>query len=72
MRAVTFETELINNTINIPKNFQEELALSKDKHVRVIVMINELEINEEMEIKNILNNQFLNGYDETDDIYDKL
>ena len=27
---------------------------------------------EEMEIKNIFNNQFLNGYDETDAIYDNL
>jgi hypothetical protein len=72
MRTVEFETELIDNTITIPENFKEELALSKDKHVRVIVMIDELEINEEIEIKKILNNQFLNGYDEADDIYDNL
>ena len=45
MRAVEFEAELIDNTITIPENFQGELALSKDKYVRVIVMIDELEIN---------------------------
>jgi hypothetical protein len=70
MRAVAFETELIDNTINIPENFQEELALSKDKHVRVIVMIDESEINDELEIRKILNNKFLSGYDDAEDIYD--
>lgn len=72
MRAVEFETEVIDNTITIPENFQVEMSLSKDKHVRVILMIDELELNEETEIKKALANQFLNGYDEADAIYDNL
>ncbi|MGF7079151.1 hypothetical protein [Mucilaginibacter sp. UYCu711] len=70
MRAVEFETEVINNTITIPENFQVELALSKDKHVRVIVMVDEL--GEEAQFKNELNEQFLKGYDEADSVYDNL
>jgi uncharacterized protein involved in tellurium resistance len=72
MKAVEFETELSDNTIKIPENFQLELSLSKDKHVRVIVLIDELEQKEETELKKILNSQFLKGYDEADEIYDDL
>jgi len=72
MKAVEFETELSDNTIKIPENFQLELSLSKDKHVRVIVLIDELEQKEETELKKILNSQFLKGYDEAYEIYDAL
>ncbi len=72
MKAVEFESELLDNTIRIPENFQLELSSSKDKHVRVIVLIDEFETNEESEFKNIASAQFLKGYDETDSIYDNL
>jgi len=72
MKAVEFESELSDNTIKIPEDFQLELALSKDKHVRVIVLIDELEATEESEFKNITRDQFLKGYDETDSVYDDL
>ena len=72
MKAVEFETELTNNTITIPENFQLELSLTKDKHVRVIVLIDDFEKSEEAEFKNMLNNQFLKGYDEMDSVYDNL
>lgn len=70
MKAVEFETELTDNTIKIPENFQLELSLSKDKHVRVIVLIDDFEKDEELEFKNVLRDQFLKGYDEADSIYD--
>lgn len=72
MKAVEFETELLDNTIKIPENFQLELSLSKDKHVRVIVLIDDLEENEEAAFKNMVTDQFLKGYDETDSVYDNL
>lgn len=72
MKALEFETELTNNTISIPENFHIELSLSKDKHVRVIVLIDEVEKTEESEFKNMLHNQFLKGYDEADSVYDNL
>jgi hypothetical protein len=72
MKAVEFETELVNNTINIPENFRLELSLSKDKHVRVIVLIDDVEKSEDIAFKKMLSNQFLKGYDETDAIYDDL
>ena len=72
MKAVEFETELTDNTIQIPENFQLELSLSKDKHVRVIVLIDEFEKNDEIEYKNMLRDRFLSGYDESDSVYDNL
>jgi hypothetical protein len=72
MKAVEFETELTDNTIKIPENFQLELSLSKDKHVRVIVLIDDFKKNEELEFKNVLRDQFLKGYDEADSIYDNF
>ena len=72
MKAVEFESELSDNTIKIPEDFQLELSLSKDKPVRVIVLIDEFETNEEAEFKNMTSARFLKGYDETDSIYDHL
>lgn len=72
MKAVEFETELTNNTIQIPENFQLELSLSKDKHVRVIVLIDELEQSDETEFKMLSRDQFLKGYDGSDSVYDNL
>ncbi|HAL81776.1 MAG TPA: hypothetical protein DCO83_05695 [Mucilaginibacter sp.] len=72
MKAVEFETELSDNTINIPENFRLELSLSKDKHVRVIVLIDDLEKNEEAAFTNMVSARFLNGYDDTDSVYDSL
>ncbi len=72
MKAVEFETELLDNTIKIPESFQLELSLSKDKHVRVIVLIDDFEKNEELAFKNMVSAQFLNGYDDTDSVYDNL
>jgi hypothetical protein len=72
MKAVEFETELTNNTIQIPENFQMELSLSKDKHVRVIVLIDELEQSDETEFKMLSRDQFLKGYDGSDSVYDNL
>ena len=72
MKAVEFESELSDNTIKIPENFQLELSLSKDKHVRVIVLIDEIENDDEAEFKHMATARFLNGYDETDSVYDNL
>ena len=71
MKAVEFETEVVNNTIEIPEKLQLELSLSKDKHVRVIVMVDEIDQKEEISLKKSLSDQFLKGYDETDAIYDE-
>lgn len=72
MKAVEFETELSDNTINIPEDFRLELSLSKDKHVRVIVLIDDFEKNEEAAFKNMVSAQFLNGYGDADSVYDSL
>ncbi len=72
MKAVEFEAELTNNSIQIPENFQLELSLSKDKHVRVIVLIDDIEKSEETQFKKMLHDQFLKGYDKTDSVYDDL
>ena len=58
MKAVEFEAELSRDRINIPENFRLELSLSKDKHVRVIVLIDDLEKDEEAAFKNVVTARF--------------
>ena len=72
MKAVEFDAELSNNTIQIPENFQLELSLSKDKNVRVILLINDSETIDEVQFSKTVQNQFLRGYDSGDSIYDHM
>ncbi len=72
MKAVEFETRLLDNTINIPEDFRSALSLAKDKHVRVIVLIDDMEKNEEAAFKNLTSSQFLKSYEEADSVYDHL
>lgn len=72
MKAVEFETEVINNTIRIPESYRHELSISKDQHVRVIVLIDNIVDDEDKTFKNLIQNQFLKGYDGSDSVYDTL
>lgn len=72
MKAVEFETEVINNTISIPESYRHELSISKDQHVRVIVLIDNIADEEDRAFKSMIQNQFLKGYDDSDSVYDTL
>lgn len=70
MKAVEFITKLKNNTILIPENIREELKTSEEKSIKVIVLISEAYDQENTEYRNMVREQFLCGYDDTDSVYD--
>ena len=70
MKAVEFITKLKNNTILIPENIREELKSSEEKSIKVIVLISEAYDQENTEYRNMVREQFLYGYDDTDSVYD--
>ena len=57
--------------INIPKTFQKEFIDSENKNVRVIVLVEEKEYQEERLFKSMTVDNFLKGYSESDSIYDQ-
>ena len=70
MKALEFITTIRNNTITIPETLQEELKASKEKTVRVIVIVEEAYSPEDKDYRNMIREEFLAGYDGTDSIYD--
>ena len=68
MKALEFKARMKNNTIRVPDNLTGEL--SGEKNFRVIVLLEELENKEEDEFIALAQEQFLNGYSESDSIYD--
>ena len=67
MQAIEFKTKIINNIIKIPGKFKKRLS-SKERSVRVILLLDE---NEDDQIfQTIAQEQFLNGYSDSDAIYD--
>ncbi|MEY4876092.1 MAG: hypothetical protein RL708_1241 [Bacteroidota bacterium] len=73
MTALEFNTTLTQNAaIKIPLKIQQQLKAASSKKIRVIVLIDETEVNEEKEFKQISKKVFLNGYAASDSIYDNL
>ena len=70
MKALEFNTRLKNNTIQIPDEMKTAFKSSKNKNVRVIVLIDEYDAKDEREFKNFAAQQFLNGYADSDSVYD--
>jgi hypothetical protein len=67
MKAVEFKSKLKNKTIEIPDSLSSEL--SGEKEIRVIVLYEE-ENQVEKDFQNLVREQFLSGYSESDSIYD--
>jgi hypothetical protein len=68
MKALEFKSKLKNKTIEIPDNLSSEL--SGEKEIRVIVLYEEEENQVEKDFQNLVREQFLSGYSESDSIYD--
>jgi len=68
MRAVEFKTKLKNNRIQIPKKLHKQVNTSKNKDVRVIVLMDEQ--NQKDDFQFLSREQFLKGYAKTDSVYD--
>ena len=71
MRAIEFNTEINNNKILIPKNIQSEIKFHVNKDVRVIVLFDDSEQSDDFIFRQTALNRFLNGYSESDSIYEK-
>jgi hypothetical protein len=70
MKALEFKSKIKNNQIHIPTRIQSELKSNQDKDVRVIVLIDDSEIYDNLIFQNSTKNQFLKGYSDSDSIYD--
>ncbi|MGB3777814.1 MAG: hypothetical protein WA960_05615 [Tunicatimonas sp.] len=71
MKALEFEAELRDNQIRIPDNMQLELVHSKDKSVRVILLIEDSDnFDDDHTFRQLAKEQFLKGYAESDSVYD--
>ena len=70
MRALEFKSKIKNNQILIPLKIQSELKNKKDKDVRVIVLIDDFEIYDDFIFQQTTQSQFLNGYADSDSVYD--
>jgi hypothetical protein len=68
MKAVEFKSKLKGKSIIVPDNISSELSEGKD--VRVIILLDEIDKEEEDDFRNLSANQFLSGYSESDSIYD--
>ena len=68
MKALEFKSKIKNNQILIPLKVQSELKTNKD--VRVIVLFDESDYPDDLIFQDATTNQFLQGYAESDAIYD--
>lgn len=66
MKALEFSTKIADNNIEIPENILHQLDNS-GKQVRVILLIEE---SDDKDWKDVSAQQFLNGYNDSDSIYD--
>jgi len=70
MRAIEFKSKIKNSQISIPVKLQSELKSKQDKDVRVIVLIDDSETADDLMFQRATQSQFLNGYADSDSIYD--
>ncbi len=70
MRALEFKSKIKNNQILIPTKIQSELKTKQDKDVRVIVLIDDSDIYDDLIFQQTTQSQFLKGYSDSDSIYD--
>ncbi len=70
MKALEFKTKIKNNRIQIPLRIQSELKANQDRDVRVIVLIDDSEKSDDLTLKQAAAAHFLQGYAESDSIYD--
>jgi hypothetical protein len=70
MRALEFKSKIKNNQILIPAGLQPDLTTNQDKDVRVIVLIDDSELYDDLIFQQSTKSQFLKGYANSDSIYD--
>ena len=71
MKPIEFNAIVKNSTIEIPLTIKRKLKNSSKRRARVIILIEEEDINEEKKFKAFAAKEFLKGYAESDSVYDK-
>lgn len=71
MKAVEFTSQINNNLIQVPKEFEKEIKSVMNKSIRVILLIDEQVVYEENQIKSMVREEFFKGYAKSDTIYDE-
>jgi len=70
MKALEFKTKIKNNQIQIPAKIQSQLKINQGKDIRVIVLIDESDVYDDLTFQKATSEQFLKGYADSDSIYD--
>lgn len=70
MKALEFKSKIKNNQISIPAKLQAELNTKRDKDVRVILLVDDSDIYDDLMFRQTTQSQFLKGYADSDSIYD--
>lgn len=70
MKALEFQSKIEGDQFKIPIGIRSKLKTNQNKDVRVIVLIDDSEIHDDLAFGQIAEEQFLNGYAEADSIYD--
>lgn len=68
MRAIEFKSKLSKNHILIPRKIQAQLRNTDEKNVQVILLFDDSDA--DSELKELASAQFLDGYADSDSIYD--
>jgi hypothetical protein len=70
MRTLEFNTKIKNNQIQIPIDVRSEFKTNNDRDIKVIVLLDESDDNDDSLIRKVETIQFFKGY--SDSIYDNL
>ena len=70
MRALEFKSKIKDNQILIPTKIRSQLNSNQDKDVRVIVLVDDSDLYDDLIFQQSTQNQFLKGYADSDSIYD--
>ena len=68
MKAVELKARIKNKLIRVPDNLSSEISENKD--VRVIVLLEEIENQDENDFMTLSKERFLAGYSDSDSNYD--
>jgi hypothetical protein len=70
MKAIEFKSKIRENRIIIPRRLLPELISGYDKSVRVVVFWEDTEVYEDEAYRMTTKKQFLDGYADSDSVYD--
>jgi len=72
MRAVEFKSKIKDNRIVIPRRVMQELVAEQDKSVRIVLFLKDSDVYDDKAYRQMTKTQFLNGYADSDTIYDTM